>query len=332
MSYEEQDSTTAKTTSARTAERMFELETETTSADASEPAHVTFPVAYEGHSTTDVNLVLEGGAMRGLFTAGVLDVFLDRGLFCKKVIGVSAGALMGYNYVAGQTGRGAYLNLKYCTDWRYLSLRSFAVTGNAFGRELSFDEIPNKLDPFPYEAFDNSPMELVTVASDLELGEADYHRFTDARADLPYLIASSSMPLVSEIVEVDGKKLLDGGTSDSVPIVYSQITGAKKHIVVCTQDAGYVKGSNKLMPLLRQRYSDYPYYIDRLENRHFEYNRTYRALARMHEAGEIFLIQPARPVEVSSMEQNQAKLLDLYEQGVAAAASAWDELERYLSR
>lgn len=305
---------------------------QTTQAPDYEPSGVSFPVAYEGHATTDVNLVLEGGAMRGLFTAGVLDTLADRGLFCKRVIGVSAGALMGYNYVAGLTGRGAYVNLKYCTDWRYLSLKSYVRTGNAFGRAFNFEAIANRIDPFPYEAFDNSPMTLTTVASDLVLGEADYHRFTDARDDLPYLIASSSMPLVSEIVEVDGKKLLDGGTSDSVPVTYSQLTGASKHIVVCTQDAGYVKSPNKLMPLLRQKYADYPYYLDRLANRHFEYNRTYRALARMHASGEIFLIQPSSPVEVSSMEQNQAKLLDLYEQGVTAAVRAWDDLERYLGR
>ena len=295
-----------------------------------EPSGVTFPIAYEGHTTTPANLVLEGGAMRGLFTAGVVDTFADRGLFCDTVIGVSAGSLMGYNYVAGQTGRGAYINLKFCTDWRYLSLRSFARTGNAFGRELSFDTIPNYIEPFPYEAFDNSPMRLVAVSSDLDLGEADYHLMADARADIPYLIASSSMPLVSTIVEADGKKLLDGGTCDSIPITYSQLTGAKKHIVVCTQDASYRKGPNKLMPLLRQRYAEYPYYLERLELRHVEYNRTRRALERMHEAGEIFLIRPDRPVEVSNLEQNQAKLLDLYEQGVEAAARSWEALERYL--
>lgn len=297
-----------------------------------EPSGVTFPIAYEGHATTPANLVLEGGAMRGLFTAGVVDTFADRGLFCDTVIGVSAGSLMGYNYVAGQTGRGAYINLKFCTDWRYLSLRSFARTGNAFGRELSFDAIPNYIEPFPYEAFDNSPMRLVAVSSDLDLGEADYHLMADARADIPYLIASSSMPLVSTIVEADGKKLLDGGTCDSIPITYSQLTGTKKHIVVCTQDASYRKGPNKLMPLLRQRYAEFPYYLERLELRHVEYNRTRRALERMHDAGEIFLIRPDRPVEVSNLEQNQAKLLDLYEQGVEAAARSWEALERYLSR
>lgn len=297
-----------------------------------EPSGVTFPVAYEGHATTPASLVLEGGAMRGLFTAGVVDTFADRGLFCEQVIGVSAGALMGYNYVAGQTGRGAYVNLKYCTDWRYLSLKSYVRTGNVFGRDMSFDAIPNYIDPFPYDAFNDSPMNLTVVSSDLELGEADYHLMGDARADLPYLIASSSMPLVSEVVEVDGKKLLDGGTCDSVPIRYSQRTGARKHIVVCTQDATYEKKPNKLLPLMRQRYGDYPYYLDRLAQRHYEYNRTYRALARMHAAGEIFLIRPSRPVEVSNLEQNQARLLDLYEQGVEAAARAWDDLERYLGR
>ncbi len=299
---------------------------------AYEESNVTFPVAYEGHDTVAANLVLEGGAMRGIFTAGVLDVFMDRKLFCERVIGVSAGALMGYNYVAGQAGRGAYINLKYCTDWRYLSLKSYTRTGNAFNREFNFDLVPNVYDPFPYEAFDNSPMKLISVASDLELGEADYHLLTDARADLPYLIASSSMPLVSEIVEADGKKLLDGGTCDSVPIGYSKLTGADKHIVVCTQDASYRKGVNKLLPMLRQKFSDYPYYVERLMLRHYEYNRTYRALERMHEEGEIFLIRPEKPVEISNMEQNQQKLLDLYEQGVACATRAWDDLIRYLEK
>lgn len=239
---------------------------------------------------------------------------------------------MGYNYVAGLKGRGAYINLKYCTDWRYLSLKSYARTSNAFGREMSFDLIPNVYDPFPYEAFDASPMRLIAVSSDLELGEADYREIADAKGDIPYLMASSSMPMVSEIVEIDGKKLLDGGTTDSVPIVQSRLMGASKHIVVCTQDATYRKGPNKLLPLMRQRYAAYPYFLERVQTRHVEYNRTYRALRRMHEAGEIFLIQPTRPVEVSNMEQNQAKLLDLYEQGVAAAVAQWESLQAYLAR
>lgn len=295
------------------------------------PANVAFPVAYEGKDVTRVNLVLEGGSTRALFTAGVTDVFLERGLLCEHVIGVSAGALVGYNYVAGLTGRSAYLNLKYCTDWRYLSLKSFARTGNAFGREMSFELIPDHLDPFPYEAYDRSPMTLTAVSSDLETGEAYYPTVADARADAPYLMATSAQPLISQIVERDGRLLLDGGTCDSVPIIYSKLTGARKHIVVCTQHESYRKHPNKLMPILRQRYAAYPYYVERLQMRHYEYNRTCRALRRMHDAGEIFLIAPQKPVEVASMEQDQRKLLDLYEQGVREACRSWDALQAYLA-
>ena len=286
--------------------------------------------AWLGCAAEPMNLVLEGGAMRGQFTAGVLDFFMDRKLFCERVIGVSAGALCGYNYVAGEDGRTCYLNTKYCTDWRYLSLKSFVRTGNACGREFAFDEVPNKLEPFNYAAFDESPMRLVAVSSDLVTGEADYHEFADSLADLPYLIASSSMPLVSRTVEVDGKLLLDGGTCDSVPLTYSLLTGARKHIVVLTQAADYVKGPNKLMALLRQRYHDYPYYLERLHLRHYEYNRLYRALPRLHDEGRIFVLRPPEPVTVSSMEKDADKLFALYEQGYATAALSWDALVRYL--
>ena len=299
----------------------------TSSTVASKPA-------WEGRETAPVNLVLEGGAMRGQFTAGVLDYFLEHGLFCDQVIGVSAGALNGYCYLAGEIGRTCFLNMKYCNDPRYLSMKSFVHTGNACGREFAFHEVPETLDPFDFQAFANSPITLTAVSSDLELGEADYHAVRDLGrdADLPYLIASSSMPLVSQIVEVDGKKLLDGGTCDSVPIAHSLLTGRKKHIVVLTQDATYEKGPNKLMPVLSQMYADFPYYIERLRYRHIEYNRTYRQVARMHEAGELFVIRPQRPVEVRNMEHDQDKLLDLYAQGYAEAARTWNDLQEYLAK
>ena len=163
------------------------------------------------------------------------------------------------------------------------------------------------------------------------LGEADYHEVRDYHDDLPYLIASSSMPLVSQIVEADGKLLLDGGTSDSVPLLHSMLTGAKKHIVVLTQAAGYEKKPNKLMALMRQRYADYPYYIDRLQYRHYEYNRLYRWIEREQAAGRIFVIRPPEPVTVSSMEHDTEKLLALYEQGLAEAARLWPKLQEYLA-
>lgn len=290
--------------------------------------------AWRGHEITHANLVLEGGAMRGQFTAGVLDYFMERNLFCDHVIGVSAGALNGYCYTAGALGRTCFLNMKYANDPRYLSMKSFVNTGNACGREFAFHEVPETLEPFNFEAYRTSPITLTAVSSDLNTGEADYHVIADLsdEGDLPYLIASSSMPLVSRTVEVDGKKLLDGGTCDSVPITYSRLSGAKKHIVVLTQDATYEKSPNKLMPLLQRTYSDYPYYLERLRYRHVEYNRTYRNIARLEQAGEIVVVRPQRPVRISSMEHDQEKLLDLYAQGYAEAARMWPAIQEYLAK
>lgn len=286
--------------------------------------------AWVGHTTTPVNLILEGGGLRGQFTAGVLDFFMDQKLFCERIIGVSAGALSGYNYVAGDDGRTCYINLKYCTDWRYLSMKSFVQTGNLYGRQFAFDEIPNKLEPFNYVAFNESPMQLVAVSSNLITGEADYHLISSIQDDLPYLVATSSLPLVSQIVDVDGKLLLDGGTCDSVPITYSFLTGAKKHIVVLTRAIDYRKKPNKLMSLLYQRYGLYPYYLERLQYRHYEYNRLYRALPALQAEGKLFLIYPPEPVTISRMEKDPEKLFDLYKQGYAEAARRWPALQAYL--
>ncbi len=287
--------------------------------------------AYQGHATAAVDLVLEGGAMRGQFTAGVCDALMERSLFCDRVIGVSAGALCGWYYVAGYRGQTAYLNAKYCQDWRYLSLKSYALTGNACGRDFMFRQIPEKLEPIDYGFFNRSSMTLVSVASDLETGEADYHTHLDSEEGRPYLIASSSIPLVSQIVEVDGKKLLDGGTCDSIPIIYSQITRPNtKRIVVCTHHADFEREPDKLAALERQVYRDFPYYLDRLECRHIEYNRTYRALKRMHAAKDAFVIWPEHPVTVSNMEKDRDALIDLYLQGYEVAHRLWPALAAYL--
>lgn len=287
--------------------------------------------SYYGNQITDCNLVLEGGAMRGQFTAGVLDFFMDKGLFAKTVVGVSAGALNGYNYVAGARGRTCFLNTTYCADWRYLSMRSYAVTGNAFGAEFSFDQIPNKLHPFDYVGFSASPCTLHVASSDLDTGEADYHVLRDPRGDISYLQASSAMPLVSKIVEIDGKNLLDGGICDSVPIEFSRFLNNGKQIVVLTQDATYIKESNKVMPLVRKVYTDYPYFVERMEGRHVDYNRCYRRLQRMHDTGEVFVIRPPKPVEVGSMEKDAEKLYRLYEDGYEEARRNWGALQAYLN-
>ena len=278
------------------------------------------------------NVVLEGGAMRCQFTAGVTDFWMERKFFPRLIVGTSAGALTGSCYAAGLLGRSCFLNLKYCDDQRYLSMKSFALTGNAFGREFAFDKVPHELDPLDPAAFNDSPVRLVAVSSNLETGEADYHEIADYEADMPYLIATSSMPLVSKIVKVDGKKLLDGGPCDSVALDYSLATGTKKQIVVLTQAATYRKQPNKLMALIRTVYADYPYFCERVEYRHYEYNRLYRRLQREADAGNIFLIRPQKPIEISHMERDAEKLLNLYEQGYAQAMETWDALQAYLAK
>lgn len=291
--------------------------------------------AWEGKPARDINLVLEGGAMRGQFTAGVLDFFMDQGLWCKHVIGTSAGALNGYNYVAGEVGRTCFLNTKYCADPRYLSMANFVRTGNALGKDFVFSEIPETLEPFNFDAFATSPMTLTSVASNLETGEADYHTAHDMRdtVDVEYLRASASMPLVSRIVEVEGKKLLDGGPCDSVALLHAMMrTSAKKHIVVLTQDETYVKGANKTMPLIKRVYAEFPHFVERLEHRHFEYNRLYRWLARLHDEGEIFVLRPQQPVTISSMEKDPEKLFALYQEGLEVAANQWEALTAYLEK
>ncbi|MGI6591549.1 MAG: patatin-like phospholipase family protein [Eggerthellaceae bacterium] len=292
-------------------------------------------------------MVLEGGAMRGLFTAGILDYLLQQGILAKRTIGVSAGALVGYSYVCGAMGRTAYINLKYCADRRYLSASNILLTGDALGIDFTFNRIPNEFEHFDMADIFSSPMKLTSVASDLELGEADYHDVeptdhtgyvgkdhNEVDANLAYLIASSAMPLASHRTFVDGKTLLDGGVCDSVPITYSIMRGLAegiyKHVVILTQDPGYVKQPNKASVLVARHYSQYPYFVERFENRHHDYNRVYRKVERMADAGKIFLYRPQKPVEVSTLESDQDKLLDLYLEGYSQAAERFDELCRYL--
>lgn len=286
---------------------------------------------WENTTAHDFHLVLEGGAMRGQFTAGVLDFFMEQGLLAQRVYGTSAGALNGLNYVAGDYGRSCFINMKYCTDWRYLSMRNYAISGNAFGVEFLLNTIPNELEDYDYAHFANSPSTLTVVSSNLDLGEADYHEVHDLQsADLAYVGASASMPLVNKIVEVDNKHLLDGGTCDSVAYMKSLLDGARKQVIVLTQDETYVKRPNKLMALANARYRTYPLFLERLAMRHYEYNQAYRRIARMHEQGEAYVLRPAKPVTVASMESDPDKLLDLYSQGYEQAALHWNDIQRYL--
>ena len=289
-----------------------------------------YQVAWRDARLVEANLVLEGGGMRGIFTSGVLDYFMDEKFLPKHVIGVSAGALNGLNYVAGARGRSCYINSKYCANWRYLSIRSFLVSGNVLNAFFVFDKIINELEPFDYESYQASPLDLVAVCSNLETGEADYTLIDNLPAQLAYLRASSAMPFASRTVCIDGKLLLDGGSCDSVPIVYSQNTGAKKHVVILTQDASYIKEPNKFLSLSSIRYRRYPRFVERIKHRYIEYNNTYRLLEHLHKTGEIFLLRPPAPVKITNIEHDAEKIFELYLSGYEEARRNFDALQRYL--
>ena len=218
-------------------------------------------------------LVLEGGAMRGLFSAGVIDVLMENNLLPDGVIGVSAGAAFGCNIKSKQPGRVIRYNKKLAHDWRYASFRSLLTTGDYFGGEYAYHYMPRHLDYFDVETFNNNPMEFWAVCTNVGTGKAVYKRLMEVDNNcLEYIRASASMPIAARIVTVEGKKLLDGGIADSIPLRFFQEQGYDRNLVVLTQPANYVKEPNKLMPLMRLWLRRHPRIIRALEQRHIMYN------------------------------------------------------------
>ncbi len=286
--------------------------------------------AYTGHQTLDLNLVVEGGALRGIFAAGVMDFLMDMGVWAKNLIGVSAGSLCGYNYVSGERGRTCYVNVRMCTDWRYLSFKSFLVTGNAYGVRFAFHEVPEKYCVSDTEGFRNSPCNLIAVVTNLETGKAEYKHIVEPVTDWPILRASSAMPFVSQTVKLDDGKYLDGGVADAIPVDFSRALGAEKHLVLLTQDRDFVKKENRLFELGRIFYHNYPRFCDTMESRHLVYNDVRARIEKMHEAGEIYAIYPPTRPEVSHMETDRIKVFDLYMEGWLEAQRQWPQIKAYL--
>lgn len=278
-------------------------------------------------------LVLEGGGMRGMFTSGVIDVMMENGIEYDGAVGVSAGACFGCNYKSRQSGRAMRYNLRYCADPRYCSFRSLIKTGDLFGADFCYVELPQKLDLFDYEAFRENPMEFHVVCTDVETGEAVYYPLTHARDDEMRMIrASASMPLVSRIVEVGGRKLLDGGIADSIPLRYFESIGYDRNVVVLTQPEDYIKGKNRLLPLMKPALKDYPRVLDAIAGRHINYNESTAYVKEREQAGAAFVIRPKAKLEVGRVEHNPAKLRAVYEQGRAAMETRMDALKAFLSK
>lgn len=261
-------------------------------------------------------LILEGGAMRGMYTAGVLDVMMENSIWADGAVGVSAGAVFGCNYKSRQIGRTIRYNKKYGRDPRYAGFYSLLKTGDYFGTEFCYHEIPEKLDPFDSETFQKNPTEFYVVGTDVTTGKAVYHKCTTGTGkDLDWFRASASMPLLSNIVEVDGYKLLDGGIADAIPIEWFRSIGYKRNIIILTRDKSYRKKKNKMIPLFHVMLRRYPEVAKAMKNRHLMYNRELRMAAALEKAGKALVIRPSKPITISRTENDPEKLEEVYQLG-----------------
>ena len=259
-------------------------------------------------------LVLEGGAMRGIYTAGVLDVFLEQEIHFDGVIGVSAGALHGCSFVSEQKGRSLRYFKKYRNDKHFMSWWSFLHTGEVVGKQFCYHDIPERLDPFDYEAFVRSDTDLYATCTNVETGKAEYIKITDMLSQVDAMRASASMPYVSKIVDYNGMKLLDGGCADSIPVEAFYKMGYERLVVVLTREAGFVKKSENAK-MAEIRYHKYPEFVQALQNRHVVYNHSLEVLKEMERAGRAFVIQPDKKLDISRMENNIEVIQQVYDLG-----------------
>lgn len=275
-------------------------------------------------------LVLEGGGLRGLYTAGVLDVLMEKGISADYVIGVSAGAGNGVSYVSRQPGRNCRINTEYLKDKRYLSLQSYCKTHSLFGMDFIFDEIPNRLDPFDRDAFFANPCVFVAGVTDVETGRAAYFGKEALREDYTVLRASASLPIFSPIVTFRGRKYLDGGMTDPIPVKKALTDGCGRLLVVLTRERSYVKPPEQFRRLYRRKLRDYPAMIDALDRRHEIYNATLESIRDLERKGVALVIAPQEPPGVSRFERDKEKLLHLCQKGREDTLRLLPEIQAFL--
>ena len=277
-------------------------------------------------------MVLEGGSFRCQFTAGVLDVFMENGVEVSACYGVSAGALSGLNYKSRQIGRANRVNLAFCNDSRYMGAKSFATSGSVVGYDFLLNDIQDRLDPFDNDAFEKNPMSLYAVATDVVFG-TPASPVENAVLDVDALRATTSLPLMTQPVEMGDAIYLDGGVADSVPVEHAlEDAGFDRAIVVLTQDRTYKKGPYEFLAAAHARYAAYPYLLEALENRHERYNEQREHIWEYERQGRALVIAPPQPVEVGHIEHDPAKLLALYIQGRQEGKRRLDEVRAFISK
>ncbi len=270
--------------------------------------------------------------MKGVYTAGVLDLFLDKGVVFTSVYGVSAGACSMCSFLSGQRGRAYHVNVDYLDSPNYCGVKSLLTTGDLFNVKMCYHQIPESLNPYDYEAFDKYPGKAFSVVTNIETGQPEYLQVHDMFREIDKIRASASLPLVSRNVKIDGKYYLDGGISDAIPIQKSIQDGNQKNIVVLTKEEGFIRRPSSQLGLIRLRYWNYPMVYERMRERHARYNATIHFLERQQEEGRAFVIRPKHKSDVGRIEKDKKKLAALYEEGYRDAADCYEEMKEYLER
>lgn len=281
-----------------------------------------------------VGLVLEGGSMRGLFTSGVLDTFLENNIEVDGIVAVSAGALFGVNYLSKQKGRGLRYNKKYIGDKRYISLHSLITTGNLINKDFTFYKIAKELDPLDNETFKNSNKDFYITTTNVETGLPEYIKIKDPIEQLEAFRATSAIPLVSEIIEIDNKKYLDGGISDSIPLDKCIDLGYEKIIVILTQPLGFVKPplDNKQVKMVEIKYHKYKKFIIAMKQRYIKYNNTLEKIIDLENKKEIFVIRPSKKINLNILVNNPEKIQEVYDLGVNDCKKILSSLKEYINK
>lgn len=275
-------------------------------------------------------LVLEGGGFRGMYSCGVIDVFMENGICFDEVVGVSAGAAFGCNIKSKQIGRALRYNKRFCRDPRYSGLKSFIKTGDLYNKEFAYGIVPTILDPFDTKTFRENPLKFTLVCTDIHTGKPVYHEIKNGDAtDIEWIRASASIPIVSKPVKLDGYELLDGGVSDSIPVNW-MLERSTKTVVVLTRDKTYRKQPMKYINLLKKAFKEYPNLQKALENRHIVYNKTLDQIEQLEREGRIFVIRPSKPIACAMIEKDPNHLQEIYDIGRRDALHYLEDLKKYL--
>mgnify|MGYP002753450003 FL=1 len=278
-----------------------------------------------------IGLVLEGGAMRGMYTAGVLDTFLDKDFWVDGIISVSAGALFWVNYPSRQKERAIRYNKKFISDKRYISFKSLVSTGNIVNKDFAFYEVPFKYDVFDNKTFKESDIDFYVAVTNLQTAQSEYVKLIDPLAQMEVLRATSAMPYVSRPVEIDGIPYLDGAIADSIPVEQMQKLGYDKIIVILTRTLEYRK-SKPMIWIAKWFYRRYPHFADAVNQRYTMYNRQVENVIKLAEKGDIFVIRPSVDLKIKRIEKDPNKLQAMYELGMKDMQLQWKNLLDYLNR